>query len=389
LRADPARGGAEKYTFDLAKALAERNHQVSMVAATHSAAIPGVRQVSPPSLPRTKIGIYKSLLETLENHTREQRYDVVHAMLPVRRCDLYHPHAGLAVESLASGHLKHPGALQRVFGLLFNQLNARRRLFASVERQMVRECDDMAIVCLSDYIRESVRRHYPLPEARLPLLFNAVDIWQLDPQRLPSAGASKRAELGIRPDQLMALMVAQDFSRKGLRQAIQAMARMPRSQFVLVVVGKDDPAPYRREIHEAGLGSEVIFAGTAADTYPFYQAADFLILPTWHDPCSLVVLEALAMGVPVISTRRNGACEIMKEGVHGFVIDDPANIEALRDTMLKMQPIENRRLMSRACLDLRPSLSYASHIDSLVEIYYRLQKSQPPATVLRDESQGE
>src|SRR5439155_7596627 len=97
----------------------------------------------------------------------------------------------------------------------------------------------------------------------------------------------------------------------------------------LTVVGRNDgklrPPP--------DAAARVSFAGAVADPRPFYRDADFFVLPTKHDPCSLVVLEALAMGLPVISTKFNGACEIMTDGVHGYVLDDPADVNALAAAM--------------------------------------------------------
>ena len=97
--------------------------------------------------------------------------------------------------------------------------------------------------------------------------------------------------------------------------------------------------------------------------------ADFFVLPTKHDPCSLVVLEALAMGLPVVSTVYNGATEIMTDGVHGYVLPDPSDVDALAGAMRKMLDPDRRAQMSRACLELRPQLSYDTHLDRLLGIY--------------------
>ena len=115
-------------------------------------------------------------------------------------------------------------------------------------------------------------------------------------------------------------MIAQDFARKGLREAIAALAVTQDPKLVLLAVGKQDPSSYRKLAAERGVSDRVIFAGSTTDPFAFYRAADFFVLPTRHDPCSLVVLEAIAMGVPVISTVFNGACEIMSDGKHGFVL---------------------------------------------------------------------
>jgi glycosyltransferase involved in cell wall biosynthesis len=83
----------------------------------------------------------------------------------------------------------------------------------------------------------------------------------------------------------------------------------------------------------------------------------------------MVVLEALAMGLPAISTVFNGACEIMNDGEHGFVLANPADVPALTEAMGRlMDPIARQR-MHEACLALRPNLSFDAHMDRLEEIY--------------------
>ncbi|MDB5296675.1 MAG: glycosyl transferase, group 1, partial [Phycisphaerales bacterium] len=188
LHADPAKGGAETYTVDLARALADRGHAVSVLAASFADAVdPRVGRVSLPYAGATRVGRYASFLAGLDAHlaavgmrlgataaggrgvaTRAGGYDVVHAMLPVRRCDLYHPHAGIAAEAVAGGHLKHASPVRRAGARLANQLNRKRQRFAAVERELLTAGGDGAagtpplVICLSDYIKATVRRHYPL-----------------------------------------------------------------------------------------------------------------------------------------------------------------------------------------------------------------------------------
>src|SRR5690606_28688046 len=131
-----------------------------------------------------------------------------------------------------------------------------------------------------------------------------------------------RQQLGIAADAVVALFVGHDYARKGLPEALQAMARINDPALLLLVVGPPLTALQQRTIARMGLAGRVIAPGPQRDTYPFYRAADLFVLPTRHDPCSLVVLEALAMGLPVISTRYNGATEIMSQS-HGFVLDTP------------------------------------------------------------------
>jgi UDP-glucose:(heptosyl)LPS alpha-1,3-glucosyltransferase len=115
----------------------------------------------------------------------------------------------------------------------------------------------------------------------------------------------------------------------------------------------------------------VRFAGSTNDPVAFYRMADCFVLPTRHDPCSLAVLEALACGLPVVSTRFNGACEVMQDGIHGFVLDDPQDVPALSQRLREIVDASTRQKMREACVALRPTLSQEEHMGKVLEIYRR------------------
>jgi UDP-glucose:(heptosyl)LPS alpha-1,3-glucosyltransferase len=339
LHADPARGGAERYTVDLAAALARRGHEVRVVATSFSDQVPAASRIALNQSAITRVGNYRQFLDQLDAHLAENRYDIVHAMLPVRRCDVYHPHAGMA----ASG--------ARKFNAPFN---ARRRLMAKVERELLSNPKPPIVIALSEYVKRAIQQSFPLPEDRLATLFNAVDLGRFQPGPRP-----------VSRDYINGLFIGQDFVRKGLMTAIVAASMLKEPRLKLTVVGKRSG-----KFHPpADAGAQVSFAGETSDPRPFYRDADFFVLPTKHDPCSLVVLEALAMGVPVISTKFNGATEIMTDGVHGYVLDDPNDADALAEAMRKILDPARRAEMSQACLELRPKLSYENHLDQLQAIY--------------------
>jgi UDP-glucose:(heptosyl)LPS alpha-1,3-glucosyltransferase len=341
--ADPARGGAERYTVDVAAALARRGQSVSILAADFGEPVAGVNFVRLRGNGPTKRIQYNRLLKAIDEHLAGHRYEIVHAMLPVRRCDLYHPHAGLAAEQMDKLH---------------SRLNPKRRLYASVEQALLALPRGPVVLCLSDYVKRTIQKHYHLPLERLATLFNAVDLTRFDP------GTEFGAHDGVN-----GLMVAQDFERKGVRQAIEAIAELADPRLTLTVLGRDNPAAYMRLAERLKIAGQVRFAGAVADPRPHYRTADFFLLPTRHDPCSLATLEALAMGLPVISTAFNGACEIMRQGVHGFVLPDPADVHALAGAIRKICDPAARQVMRKACLELRPRLSFDAHIDRLMEIY--------------------
>ncbi|HEV8377320.1 MAG TPA: glycosyltransferase family 4 protein [Tepidisphaeraceae bacterium] len=341
LHADPARGGAERYTADIAEVLAKRGHVVSVLASDFPQQYVQVNRVVLKSGGMTRLGQYQQFLDSLDEHLASHSYDIVHAMLPVRRCDLYHPHAGIAVET--------PTGLKAVF-------NPRRVEMAKVERELLTRADSPTVLILSDYVKQFVTKHYPsLPDIKLQKLFNSVDL-----NRFHREEKSTKS-----PDEVVALVIAQDFERKGVPQAIEAtklvnQARGPNQPRVrLMIVGKE---------HAPGVEGDVSFVGETSNIREIYASADFFLLPTRHDPCSLVVLEALAMGLPVITTRQNGAAEIMTEGREGFVLER-GTVPLLAEKMKQLLDPQLRKQMREAALSLRPRLSQEQHVNRLLEIY--------------------
>jgi UDP-glucose:(heptosyl)LPS alpha-1,3-glucosyltransferase len=350
LHGDPSRGGAERYTVDLAAALGRRGLDARIIATSFSDEVLTASRVEIPANAITRAGRYRAFLAGLEQHFAQNSYDVIHAMLPIPRCDIYHPHAGMMAEQLSK--------LSIVF-------NPRRRRMAEVERELLTGAQPPIVLCLSEYSKADVTKHYTLPPDRLVTLFNGVDLDRFQPSH--AARAQVLESLRLRPDSIIALIVANDWARKGVTEAMRAMPLVGDPRLALIVVGSGDTTFYSREAIK--FHANVIFAGKVKDTKPFYEAADFFIMPTKHDPCSLVALEALAMGVPVISTKCNGATEVMTDGVHGYVLDNPRDLPGIVEAMKKMLDADRRAAMAQACLELRPRLSFEHHLDRLEAIY--------------------
>lgn len=374
--ADPARGGAERYTIDLARALAGRGYDVALLHAGASVAekLPGVAYIHDKVGGVSRAGRHGNFLHAIDRRLEAEHFDVVHAMLPVHRCDIYQAHAGFAFETLASSHLKRRSRLARQMSRLGNRLNPKRRLYAEVEHDLLTSMPTPMVICLSKAMKQKAVSHFHLDPANLAVIPNAVDLKRYDPAAHPQAGTELRAKFGIMPARKMGLFLGQDFARKGLAETLRAMAELDDPSFILLVAGRDDPAPFQHLAATLGLGRNVIFAGATSDPYPFYAAADVVLFPSRFDPFGLVPAEAVAMGVPPIVSSHAGVSELLNHDHNALIVEEPSRIESLVAAMRSaLEPATHERL-ARGCMETREEFSYEKHLNAVIDLYAARQR---------------
>jgi UDP-glucose:(heptosyl)LPS alpha-1,3-glucosyltransferase len=361
------RGGQERYSLMLADRLVDRGCDVSILATEFDDAPTRWNKVRVCQPSRSHGRRYRTFVDALDRHLKSHRYDAVQAMIPVRQCDVYHPHSGLAAEQARRGYLKHASWPMRRLAQVGNQFNAKRRLLHQLERGLLERSRPAMVLCLSNIHADLIRQHYPKLDRRfVATLPNGVDTNHFRPADDREA---IRKRFGYANNSVVGLFIAHHWKFKGAREAMSAIALISNPNLKLVLVGGEPPEPYRRFAESLGVANQIIFAGSVADALPHYQAADFFVLPTRQDSCSLSLLEAAAVGLPVISTIQNGACELIESDREGFVINDPKNVDALASAMRQMLSAEQRSKMSKACIALAPKLSWDTHVDRLMEIY--------------------
>jgi UDP-glucose:(heptosyl)LPS alpha-1,3-glucosyltransferase len=147
---------------------------------------------------------------------------------------------------------------------------------------------------------------------------------------------------------------------KGLGFLIEALSRIKKAgppPFKLLVLGRDRQDSYLRQARGRGISDEIVFVGSTEEPEKYYGASDLLVHPTFYDACSLTVLEALASGLPVITTSSNGASGIITQGREGFVVADPRDDRALAEKILFFLDRENNNKSSMAARHLAESYS--------------------------------
>jgi UDP-glucose:(heptosyl)LPS alpha-1,3-glucosyltransferase len=228
-------------------------------------------------------------------------------------------------------------------------LDMERKLFASPWLR--------AVICNSKMVRDEIHERSGLSLDKLPVIYNAVDSEVFSP-KLTQHRADVRQKLGLAESATVYLMVGSGYARKGVAAAILALAKLP-SDTYLLVVGRDKSARrYRRLAQKLGIGRRVMILGAQDDPKPFYGAADVFVLPTLYDPCPNAALEAMACGLPVITSTKCGAAELVTENDAGLVCGS-RDIPALARHMMTLTDPEARRLLGararEAVLPLTPT----------------------------------
>ena len=201
---------------------------------------------------------------------------------------------------------RHASSLDR----LSIALNPYHRYLCAAEKAMFEHAALRAVICNSNMVRGEILRHFSIAEDKLRVIYNGVDTTRFHP----------RERAARRDGDIVLAFVGSGFARKGLDTVLAAMARS-RLRLKLLVVGADRELPRYAALAQAlKLGEQVRFTGGIEDVRPHYAAADALVLPTLYDPFPNVVLEAMAMGLPVIVSDRCGAAELVKHGENGWIV---------------------------------------------------------------------
>ena len=370
-------GGKERYTLQLARTLVEQGHDVSILASAFDNSFDSVdsnvTRIPLDGDSTSHFGRYRRFVDSVDQHLQSRHYDIVHAMLPVQQCDLYHLHSTLAADDVVNGHLRESTSLGRHAQKFFNRFNRKRKYQADIENLLLapERTNRTTVICPSNILADITAQFYPTSIGHIITAPNGVNLTDFQPC---DATEQKRIRqsLGLPIDKTIGVLVANNWGLKGVRETIISLEELNDPNVMIMIVGGDKPAPYERLAKTLGVEKQLIFAGRVADPRPHYHASDFFLLPTRSDACSLSTLEAVACALPAISTEQNGACELLTDGIHGFVISSTTDIQSLTQAMQTLADATSRKKMRQACIDLRPALSWQTHVDKILRAYETL-----------------
>ncbi len=317
-------GGAERWTYDFARWLVAQRHDVHVVCRADG------RCQLPEGAIRHEVECRRSPIvfaAAASARLAELNCDVTHDMGGGWNCDVFQPHCGSRTSAVLRNLHRMSPAMRMVTGAIQPLLPRYRRFAALCARQYAGP--QRLFVAVSRMVARDFERFHGVAPGRIRVIHNGVDTERFSPVVSNRLRRQVRERLGFADQEIVLLLVAHNFRLKGLPALIQSAAQLRRcgAPVRLLVVGNGQTARYARDCRRLGL--DIHFAGVVSDPLPFYAAADVYVHSTYYDPCSLVVLEAWACGLPVITSRFNGCAELMLDGLEEYVLTDPANVQDL------------------------------------------------------------
>ena len=374
---DPSRGGVETWTYQLAERLLRLAHEVHVVAETfnHSLDLPKTGDSSGLIWHRLPAGTSRMRRgHAAETILRRLDLDVIHDMGVGWFCDVFHPHGGSRTAAFRQ-NLELAKPWLRPWKNLAARILPRYREF---DRLLVKQYGGSHfVIALSKMVQLDIREYHEVDRDRIRLVYNGVNIRRFSSEDRATHREPVRSRLGL-SDELLFLIVAHNYRLKGVPTLLQAMSLLKQTDdnIHLAIVGGKQPRPFIRMARRLGVEQHVSFLGATDDIVPYYAAADVYVQPTFYDPCSLVVLEALGCGLPVITSGFNGASELMEHGKHGFIVDDPGDAITLSHEMSKLRDEQVREKMSHQCRSLSLRHTFTNNVDNILAVYREVIESR-------------
>ncbi len=375
-RVDIALGGAERSVFELAAALSALGLKVDTLAAKGKTNAKNIHILCQ-NTPGNRTG-YFTFAKVLKKHLSENHYDIIHSVLPFDFADVYQPRGGSFAEAIlrnaASYQNKFVESCKRVTAFA----NFRRAILLRAERILCKDSNGPVIVALSKYVAEQFKKHYGVSDDRIVVVPNGIKInKRIDIGHADNLRSQILAKLGLKEadNPVFFLFAANNFRLKGLACLIKAMQLVSRNiterKAYLIVAGNGRVRKYRRLAKKFDVHRKIVFLGPVRYIQNALSITDVAVLPTFYDPSSRYILEAIAAGKPVITTEFNGAADLFVNDRHGKVIDCAENIPALAQAISYFTDTNNIRKASQAIVadNLEEKISISRVAEQLIPVY--------------------
>ena len=311
-------GGAERFAVRAMEALASRNLAVTIIARSWKAHRPSDEGLAFLRCDPFYLGSTwrdRSFARAVRKLLQDQQFDLVQSHERIPGLAIYRAGDGVHAAWLAR-RLVHAGFWKR----LAIRFNLHHGYLLRTERALFEHPDLRAVICNSTLVRDEISAYFRVDLQKLVVIPNGVDLTYFTAAAGEAHRPLVRAKFGITAQATVFIFAGSGFERKGLADTLRAFARIDAQSHLLIVGDDKHRARYQSLARSLGIFHRTHFVGEVSDLLPYYAAADVLVLPSVYDPFPNVVLEALACGVPVITSDGCGAKDVISEDQNGWIV---------------------------------------------------------------------
>ena len=290
--------------------------------------------------------------------------------------NIFNPHGGVEKAYLKQEFSSITNRAYYVYRFLRRYLSPQHYVKVWVQRRQYVNDKVKKIVAISRMVKEDIIRYYGVPEEKITVVFNCVDLDRFHPKNREIFRKVKRTELGIGDSTLLLLFAGNNYRLKGLEPLLHALIHLRRwfvnQPFQLLIVGRGRIDRYLRMARRLGVSDSTLFLGPVKEMEQYYAASDIYVHPTFYDSCSLTVLEALASGVPVITSRFNGAADVIVSNKGGKILENPADVEELAESIAFYFDEDRRNAARGVARQWMEKHSPTSNVEETLRVYHEV-----------------
>jgi UDP-glucose:(heptosyl)LPS alpha-1,3-glucosyltransferase len=249
---------------------------------------------------------------------------------------------------------------------------------AWVEKRMVSDGYCQYYLAVSSITRDIFLNEYKVDSGHVPIIHPGIDTVSATFAEKDFTRSDMRRKYDLPPADPVIIFVSMNFDIKGLDPLMAGLGRMkqlhPDQRFTLLIVGRDNQKKYERLALQVGIAGQTVFTGLIPreELDGIYQASDVYAMLSKFDTFGMVVLEAMAKGLPVVVSGNVGAKDLIEEGVNGFVIDNPNDADHVAEVLHNIIREDVKRLMGNAALETSRHYTWEKTAKKVKEVYLKI-----------------
>ena len=254
------------------------------------------------------------------------------------------------------------------------------RMTGYFEKRAFTSPQTLGISANSHRTQADLIKFYGANSEKIQVIYNGIDASRFTP-----TNSRFRREIRQRyqiPETSVVVLFVGEYRRKGLATVIRALGELQDPRIHLLAVGKGNLEQYQTLAKQAGILQQVTFAGPARDIEQVFGAADMFVFPTYYEPFGMVITEAMASSLPVITSRSAGASEMISEGESGLLLDNPGDPHELSQKIKILLTDEaNRKQIGKSARAAASIYNWSHVAEDTLQLYYRSLGHEQPVSV--------